>query len=133
MEKSTQNIDEFEKKIKDLKKDWNKLNEELHKLNKCKCKCKCNFIKKKPSGFAKPNTISEELREFLQIEKGSKLSRMEAGEKIDKYIRINNLQDKNNRRVINADEKLVKLLNIKSSQEELTYFNLQKYMRKHFI
>jgi chromatin remodeling complex protein RSC6 len=140
MEKPSQNRDEFEKKLKqaqemlkDLKKDLNKLNEEWHKLNKCKCKCKCKYIKKMQSGFAKPTTISEELCEFLQIEKGIKLSRVEAGEKIYKYIRINNLQDKNNGRVINADEKLAKLLNIKSSQEELTYFNLQKYMRKHFI
>ena len=76
MEKSTQNIYEIEKKLKqveemlkDLKKENKKikkvLKEDCKKLNKCKCKCECNFIKKMPSGFAKPTTISEELCEFL--------------------------------------------------------------------
>jgi NifB/MoaA-like Fe-S oxidoreductase len=95
MEKSTQNLDEIEKKLKtaeemlkDLRKDWNILNEECHKLNKCKRKCKCNFKTKMPSGFAKHNLNKK-----------------------------NNLRDKNTARVINADE--------------LTYFNLQKYMSKH--
>jgi chromatin remodeling complex protein RSC6 len=140
MEKPSQNLNEIEQKIKTveemlkhLKKDLNKLNEEWHKLNKCKCKCKCKYIKKMQSGFAKPTTISEELCEFLQIEKGSKLSRVEATKKINEYVRKNNLQDKTNPRIINPDEKLAKLLNNKSSQEELTYFNLQKYMRKHFV
>ena len=43
-----------------------------------------------------------------------------------------NLQDKNNGRKINPDEKLRNLLGVKP-EDELTYFNLQKYMSPHFI
>ena len=154
MEKSTQNFDEIEKKLKqveeilkNLKKDFKKFEEDHKKLSKdlkedhkklCKCKCKCKYeesksIKKMPSGFAKPTRITDELCEFLQIEKGSKLPRTEVGEKIREYIRKNNLQDKNNGSRINPDVKLTKLLDINTSQEELTYFNIQRYMRKHFV
>jgi chromatin remodeling complex protein RSC6 len=41
------------------------------------------------------------------------------------------LQDKDNGRKINADKKLAGLLKLKPD-EELTYFNLQKYMSPHF-
>ena len=98
MDKSTQNFDEIGKKLKqveemlkDLRKNCNKLNEEWHKLNKCKCKCK--YIKKMSSGFANPTRIPDELYEFLQREKRSKLPRTkEVGEKIYEYIRKYNLR-----------------------------------------
>ena len=50
---------------------------------------------------------------------------------INTYIRTNNLQDKENGRKINPDAKLASLLKLKQS-DELTYFNLQRYMSPHF-
>jgi chromatin remodeling complex protein RSC6 len=50
---------------------------------------------------------------------------------INAYIRTNNLQDKENGRRINPDSKLKSLLKLKKG-EELTYFNLQRYMSPHF-
>ena len=50
---------------------------------------------------------------------------------INKYIRSNDLQDKSNGRKINPDDKLRSLLKLKKS-DELTYFNLQRYMSPHF-
>ena len=47
------------------------------------------------------------------------------------YIRQHSLQDKSNGRKINADKKLSTLLNLKKD-DELTYFNLQKFMSHHF-
>jgi chromatin remodeling complex protein RSC6 len=41
------------------------------------------------------------------------------------------LQDKENGRRINPDAKLKSLLKLKKG-EELTYFNLQRYMSPHF-
>ena len=41
------------------------------------------------------------------------------------------LKDKDNGRKINPDKYLAKLLNLKKG-DELTYFNLQKYMKGHF-
>ena len=60
------------------------------------------------------------------------MARTEVSREINKYIRINGLQDMNNGRKINPDENLRNLLNI-GMDVELSYFNLQKYMKHHFI
>jgi len=84
-----------------------------------------------PSGFVKPTRISDELASFLGKDKGTEMARTEVTRDINKYIRTNGLQDKTNGRNINPDRKLFALLKIKSG-EELTYFNIQNYMKKHF-
>ena len=86
---------------------------------------------RKPSGFVKPTLISTELAGFLGKPKGTEMARTEVTREINKYIRANNLQDPSNGRVIRADAKLRKLLKLNKS-DELTYFNLQKYMSPHF-
>jgi len=85
-----------------------------------------------PSGFVKPTLISDELAAFLGKEKGVELARTAVSKEINAYIRAANLQDPANGRKINADAKLAKLLKL-SKTDELTYFNLQKYMKHHFI
>ena len=84
-----------------------------------------------PSGFAKPTKISTELANFLGKPKGTEMARTEVTREINKYIRANKLQDKDNGRIILADTKLRKLLKLKKD-DELTYFNLQRYMSPHF-
>ena len=87
---------------------------------------------RKPSGFVRPTLISDELANFLSVPIGSEMARTDVSKEINLYIRTNSLQDKSNGRQINADEKLTVLLNILPG-EILTYFNLQKYMKHHFI
>lgn len=84
-----------------------------------------------PSGFVKPTKISDELASFLSKPSGTEMARTEVTREINAYIRAHNLQDKSNGRKINADEKLSTLLSLTDS-DELTYFNLQKYMSRHF-
>ena len=84
-----------------------------------------------PSGFVKPTLISNELAGFLGKPEGSEMARTEVTREINKYIRTNNLQDKENGRKINPDKKLTSLLKLKKG-DELTYFNLQRYMSPHF-
>ena len=84
-----------------------------------------------PSGFVKPTLISNELADFLGKPKGTEMARTEVTREINTYIRNHKLQDKDNGRKIIPDTKLNKLLKIKKG-EELTYFNLQKYMSPHF-
>ena len=84
-----------------------------------------------PSGFVKPTLISAELAKFLNKPNGTEMARTEVTREINGYIRTNSLQDKTNGRKINPDAKLLKLLKLKKG-EELTYFNLQKYMAAHF-
>ena len=84
-----------------------------------------------PSGFVKPTLISKELAAFLGKEHGTEMARTEVTREINGYIRLHKLQDPKNGRRILPDTKLRKLLNIKKN-EELTYFNLQRYMSPHF-
>lgn len=85
-----------------------------------------------PSGFVKPTKISDELATFLGKSVGSEMARTEVSKEINNYIRSKQLQDKENGRKIHPDAPLTKLLNI-GKGEELTYFNLQRYMKHHFV
>ena len=87
--------------------------------------------KRAPSGFAKPTVISDELCDFLGKNHGSEMARTEVTKHLTKYIREHELQDQANRRRILPDPKLRKLLNVPQG-DEVTYFNLQKYMKVHF-
>ena len=84
-----------------------------------------------PSGFVKPTLISTELASFLGKTEGTEMARTEVTREINAYIRANQLQDKTNGRRIIADSKLSSLLKL-AAGEELTYFNLQRYMSPHF-
>ena len=87
---------------------------------------------RKPSGFVKPTDITPELAKFLGKDKGVQMARTEVTREINKYIRDHNLQDPSNGRIIKPDASLRKLLNVKP-KDELTYFNLQRYMSPHFV
>lgn len=82
---------------------------------------------KSASGFAKPTKISVELCEFMGKEEGTEIARTDVTKFIISYIKENKLGES---REIKADEKLKKLL---GTNEEITYFNIQKFMNKHFI
>jgi vancomycin resistance protein YoaR len=87
---------------------------------------------RQPSGFVKPTKISDELAAFLGKAVGSEMARTEVSKEINQYIRGNKLQDQGNGRIIHPDAKLSALLKL-ASGDELTYFNLQRYMKHHFI
>ena len=84
-----------------------------------------------PSGFVKPTLISNELAAFLDKPSGTEMARTEVTREINAYIRKHSLQDPSNGRKINPDSHLKKLLKL-GEGDELTYFNLQKYMSPHF-
>ena len=86
---------------------------------------------RKLCGFAKPSKISPELCEFMKKAEGSCAARTEVTQFIINYINEKKLQDPVNRKTIKPDDKLRKLLGV-SHNDELNYFNLQKFMNKHF-
>lgn len=86
--------------------------------------------KSKPSGFEKPTPISDELAIFFGKEIGSLMARTEVSKQIHDYVIQQKLQNTANRRIIHPDPKLKQLLNV--NNDELTYFNLQKYLKFHF-
>lgn len=98
---------------------------------KASSKKRRNTGDRKPSGFVKPTTISDELATFLGKASGTEMARTEVSKEINTYIRSHSLQDKNNGRIIHPDAKLTKLLKV-AKGDELTYFNLQRYMKHHF-
>ena len=87
---------------------------------------------RRPSGFIKPTKISNELATFLGKEAGTEMARTDVSREINAYIKANKLQDPKNGRKINADSKLSGLLKL-GKGEELTYFNLQKYLKPLFL
>lgn len=108
-----------------------KATRELKVAQKVNAKRKRKSGNRSPSGFVKPTLISDELAKFLSKPSGTEMARTEVTREINGYIRAHNLQDKQNGRKINPDASLASLLKIKSG-EELTYFNLQRYMSPHF-
>jgi len=108
-----------------------KASRELKTAAKASHKRKRKTGNRSPSGFVKPTLISDELAAFLGKGKGTQMARTEVTREINAYIRANQLQDKTNGRRINADTNLASLLKL-ASGEELTYFNLQRYMSPHF-
>ena len=114
--------------VRALQKRADRELKQAHKASKKRARRTGN---RAPSGFVKPTKISSELASFLGKPKGTEMARTGVTREINKYIRANNLQDKSNGRVILADSKLRKLLKLKKD-DELTYFNLQRYMSPHF-
>jgi chromatin remodeling complex protein RSC6 len=84
-----------------------------------------------PSGFSKPGPVSDELRTFLKLEKGGLIARTEVTKRINAYCKENGLQSEKDKRILKADTTLRKLLRL-GKNDELTFFNLQKYMKVHF-
>jgi upstream activation factor subunit UAF30 len=108
-----------------------KFQRELKAAQKSQSKRKRKVGNRAPSGFVKPTKISDELAKFLEKPVGSEMARTEVTRDINTYIRLHNLQDKENGRKIIPDAKLQTLLKLKKT-DELTYFNLQRYMSPHF-
>jgi upstream activation factor subunit UAF30 len=111
-----------------IEKKWTR---ELKIAQKSSSKKKKRAGNRAPSGFVKPTKISDELAKFLEKPAGTEMARTDVTREINKYIRSHNLQDVGNGRKINPDQKLQTLLKLKKT-DELTYFNLQRYMSPHF-
>jgi len=104
---------------------------ELKAVQKVTNKRKQRNASRAPSGFVKPTLISDQLAVFLGKETGTMMARIEVTREINQYIRDHKLQDPANGRKINPDTKLKNLLVLQAT-DELTYFNLQRYMSHHF-
>ena len=128
-------LNQLSSQFTSLKNDFRGLEKralrELKALHKLSAKKQRKNTNRQPSGFVKPTKISNELATFLGKELGSEMARTEVTREINKYIRANNLQDSENGRKINPDKSLRSLLKI-PKEEQLTYFNLQRYMSPHF-
>ena len=113
--------------LKILEKDMKKQLKSMKKTNKPKVKGN-----RKPSGFAKPSDVSNELCKFMGRNTGTQITRTEVTQYLIQYIKENQLQFSENKKIILPDEKLKNLVGVDGTTE-VTYFNLQGLMNKHFI
>jgi chromatin remodeling complex protein RSC6 len=70
----------------------------------------------------------------MEKEPNTKIARTEVTKYVIQYIKDNSLQYKDNKKIIVPDTKLSKLLGVENKNEiVITYFNIQRYMNRHFI
>ena len=130
LQNATVQLTSLRTEFKQLEKQ---LLKEIKTLQKTKGrKNKIPSANRKPSGFVKPSKITVELAEFLGLPLDVEIARTEVSKEINKYINAHSLKDPANGRNINPDAKLITLLKL-SSEDKLNYFNLQKYMKHHFV
>jgi len=119
-------VKEIQNAIKPVIKEHERQKKIIEKIHK-----KRENAKKSPSGFAKPNKISDELCDFIGVPHGTEKSRTDITRHINSYVKENNLNKPTNRRVIVPDEKLKTILKINDG-EEVTFFILQRLISHHF-
>jgi len=129
------NLSSFKVQISNIQQQIRVLDKSIKKQMKTHEKGLAKRAKKParaPSGFARPSKVTKELCEFMNKEEGTKIARTEVTRALVSYIKSNNLEKKENSKIISPDDKLKFLLGVDET-DELTYFNIQKYMNKHFI
>ena len=126
-------LNSLQQQLKNLEKSVNK---ELKAVKKVSEKADKPKKPRAPSGFAKPTKVTKELCDFMNRPEGTEIARTEVTKLLSEYIKVNNLQEQseNAKNKIVPDDKLRSLLGISSEEStNLTFFNIQKYMNKHFI
>ena len=122
-------INALQQHVKNLEKSVKK---ELKKEAKKETKKDIAKTKRAPSGFAKPTKVTKELCEFMNKPDGTEIARTEVTKALVAYIKNNNLLEHSDNKIV-PDQKLKTLLGIDNDElNGLTYFNIQKYMNKHF-
>jgi chromatin remodeling complex protein RSC6 len=84
---------------------------------------------RQPSIFERPTKVTDELCKFLGKANGTQMSRSEVTKAVNNYVKEKGLKNKHD---IKPDAPLKKLLALPEG-ENLTYFNLQKYLNRHYV
>lgn len=128
-------INEMVKQMKELQaygkvldKEFNGVSRQLMKLKKTKNKSSSRPL----SGFAVPSRLTDELYEFLKIQKGTLIARKDVTKMMNEYIVKNECRDEKDKRNIIPNEELQTLFHC-GPDEQITYFNLQSYMKQHYL
>lgn len=146
--KSKQDLtNELKREIQELRKmqrDHENAIKEASKKTKRKKTPRDDSNPRKPSGFASPVIVSDELYAFLAqfgVKKTDPIARTDVTRYITSYIKEHDLQNPEHRREIVPDAALNKLFgpamepkdpNDENSPLVYTYLKLQKYLSAHF-
>lgn len=113
---------------KSLEKDFGNIVKIMTKKNKNKTSSE----RRHPSGFAVASVLSDEMYAFLNIRKGEKVPRKDVTRLMNDYITKNELRNPDDKRIILPNDALKKIFN-SNDTDTITYFNLQSYIKHHFI
>jgi len=81
------------------------------------------------SGFNKPTPVPSSIVNFLELEDGASLPRTQITKRMYAYIKLNKLQDPQDKRTIMPDAKLKALFHLDDS-EKVTFYNIQSHIKK---
>ena len=123
--------------IRSVLKDSDKQSKELEKLRNKRSRSKTErSANALPSGITKPVVISDELAKFLNVPVGTLVPRNEVTKGVSNYVKLNDLSDPTNKqRFVLDDRPMAKVLRsiLGNPKEDVTYFNLQRYLKHHYI
>jgi chromatin remodeling complex protein RSC6 len=123
--------------VRTVIKDVERQNKELEKLRNKRTRTKTERAANAlPSGITKPVAISNELAAFLCVAPGTLVPRNEVTKGVSAFVRQNDLSDPTNKQKFvldnrDAAKKLRVLLG--NPSEDVTYFNLQRYLKHHYL
>jgi chromatin remodeling complex protein RSC6 len=123
--------------VKNVLKDNERQGKELEKLRNRRTRVKTErSANALPSGITKPVAISDELARFLKVEPGTLVPRNEVTKGVSGYVKSNELSDPSNKQKFVLDDrpaaKVLRTL-LGNPTEDVTYFNLQRYLKHHYI
>jgi len=119
-----------------LMKDAEKNGKELDKLRNKKTRKTERNPNALPSGITKPVVISDELAKFLGVAPGTLVPRNEVTKGVSGFVKSNELSDPANKQKFVLDDrpaaKALRVL-LGNPKEDVTYFNLQRYLKHHYL
>jgi chromatin remodeling complex protein RSC6 len=118
--------------LKDVDKQGKELDKLRNKKSRASSERKSSGL---PSGITKPVSISDELAMFLGVEIGTLVPRNEVTKGVSSYVRKFELSDPTNKQKFvltsKPEGKALHVL-LGAPTEEVTYFNLQRYLKHHY-
>ena len=123
--------------IRSAIKESDKQSKELEKLRNKRSRNKTErAANSQPSGITKPVAISDELAKFLGVAPGTLVPRNEVPKGVSGYVKANGLSDPTNKQKFVLDDrehaKVLRTL-LGNPTEDVTYFNLQRYLKHHYL
>jgi len=119
--------------LKDAEKNFKELDKLRNKKTRAKVERSPNAL---PSGITKPVAISDELAKFLGVAPGTLVPRNEVTKGVSGFVKSNELSDPSNKQKFILDDrpaaKTLRAL-LGNPKEDVTYFNLQRYLKHHYL
>jgi len=123
--------------VRSVIKESDKQSKELEKLRNKRIRVKTErSADALPSGITKPVAITDELAGFLGVPVGTLVPRNEVTKGVSNYVKTNEISDPSNKQKFVLDDRpaaqVLRTL-LGNPSEDVTYFNLQKYLKHHYV